>query len=49
MLPDNALALESTARSVRRRLLGARGVRAARFTPPDWPRSRGPTPNPRRR
>ncbi|WP_250035386.1 hypothetical protein [Paractinoplanes maris] len=44
MLPDNRFGLESSAR---RRLTAAR-KRAGRFTPPDWPVSRGPTPNPRR-
>jgi hypothetical protein len=49
MLPDDRFTLESTARRVRRRLLASRGIpRADRFAPDDWPRSRGPTPNPRR-
>ncbi len=45
MLPDNRFGLE---KAVRRRLHAGRGKRADRFTPPDWPVSRGPTPNPRR-
>ncbi|MBU2664452.1 hypothetical protein KOI35_13195 [Actinoplanes bogorensis] len=44
MLPDNGFGIE---KSVRRRL--ALRKRAGRFTPPEWPVSRGPTPNPRRR
>jgi len=44
MLPDNRFNLESTVR----RLRAARGTRATRFTPPDWPVSRGPGPHPRR-
>ena len=49
MLPDSEFSLEAAARGVRRRLLTERSRRRAdRFTPPDWPRSRGPTPNPRR-
>jgi len=49
MLPDDRYTLENAARGVRRRLLTDRAAkpRAARFTPSDWPRSRGPTPNPR--
>ena len=45
MLPDNRFALATAARGIRRRLTGDR---ATRFTPAEWPRSRGPSPNPRR-
>ncbi|MBL7259046.1 hypothetical protein JKJ07_32505 [Actinoplanes sp. LDG1-01] len=45
MLPDNRFEIENSAR---RRLTGGRRKRAGRFTPPEWPVSRGPTPNPRR-
>lgn len=49
MLPHTGFGLEAAAHAVRRRLRSADGrPRADRFTPPDWPRSRGPTPNPRR-
>jgi hypothetical protein len=50
MLPDDRFGLESTARTVRRRLIGERAhrPRAERFAPSDWPPSRGPTRNPRR-
>ncbi|GAA0502148.1 hypothetical protein Ade02nite_37740 [Paractinoplanes deccanensis] len=48
MLPDNRFGIETTARGVRRRLTAGRNGRAARFAPPEWPVSRGPTPNPRR-
>ncbi|MDY7084681.1 MAG: hypothetical protein SYR96_06195 [Actinomycetota bacterium] len=44
MLPDNRFGIEHNAH----RLIGNRRKRAGRFTPPDWPVSRGPTPNPRR-
>lgn len=49
MLPDTRLSLESSARRVRQRLLADAHARSGRLSPPDWPRSRGPTPNPRRR
>ncbi|MBM2619911.1 hypothetical protein JIG36_30805 [Actinoplanes sp. LDG1-06] len=45
MLPDNRFGIENNAR---RRLSGSRRKRAGRFAPPEWPVSRGPTPNPRR-
>jgi hypothetical protein len=47
MLPGDRFGLESTARGVRRRLLGQRAhrPRAQRFAPSDWPQSRGPTAN----
>ncbi|SNY42248.1 hypothetical protein SAMN05421748_106267 [Paractinoplanes atraurantiacus] len=48
MLPDNRFGVENNARGVRRRLLSGRRGRADRFAPPEWPVSRGPTPNPRR-
>ncbi len=50
MLPGDRFGLESTARGVRRRLLGERAhrPRAERFAPADWPRSRGPSPNSQR-
>ncbi|WP_164842498.1 hypothetical protein [Actinoplanes solisilvae] len=44
MLPDDRFNLENSAR---RRQQSARRKRT-RFTPPDWPHSRGPVPNPRR-
>jgi len=47
MLPGDRFSLESSASAVRRRLRGHAKQRADRFTPPDWPRSRGPTPNPK--
>jgi len=48
MLPDNRFDLEVAARGLRRRWLTERrtSTRGTRFDPPDWPRSRGPTPNP---
>jgi hypothetical protein len=46
MLPGSRFSLESAAQVVRRRLLPS--PRAARPARPEWPRSRGPTPNPRR-
>ena len=50
MLPGSHLGLESAARALSRQARadhpGRR--RAATFTPPEWPPSRGPTPNPRR-
>jgi len=49
MLPDNRLSLESSARRARRRLVGDTSTRAGRLGPRDWPRNRGPTPNPWRR
>jgi len=50
MIPGNNHALELAAADLRRRALRSRTRkhRAADFTPPDWPPSRGPTPNPRR-
>jgi hypothetical protein len=45
MLPDNRYGLEN---SVRRRLKSGLRKRTDRFAPPEWPVSRGPTPNPRR-
>jgi hypothetical protein len=48
MLPGDRFSLEHTPATIRRRLHGRdTRSRADRFTPPDWPRSRGPTPNPR--
>jgi hypothetical protein len=50
MFPNDRYILESATRGLRRRLLAERSgrPRAVRFEPSDWPRSRGPTPNPRR-
>jgi hypothetical protein len=50
MLHDHHVALETAAAGIRRRLAAEHGPtrRADRLTPPEWPRSRGPTPNPRR-
>lgn len=47
MLPADKFTLESRAHHLRRRLLTARRARAERFAPTDWPRARGPSPNPR--
>ena len=47
MIPGNDYAVELAARTLRRRAQAA--ARAADFTPPEWPPSRGPTPNPRHR
>ena len=50
MFPDRYTGVELAALALRRR---ARADyprrRAADFAPPEWPPSRGPTPNPRRR
>jgi hypothetical protein len=50
MIPGHNFALELAATELRRRARAARAGhhRAARFAPPEWPPSRGPTPNPRR-
>jgi hypothetical protein len=50
MIPGNDFALEQAAADLRRRALKSRSrrQRAAGFAPPEWPPSRGPTPNPRR-
>jgi hypothetical protein len=50
MIPGNNFAVELAAHTLRRRALAASlRRRAANFTPPEWPPSRGPTPNPRHR
>jgi hypothetical protein len=51
MIPGNDYAVELAARTLRRRAQAAARARhrAADFTPPEWPPSRGPTPNPRHR
>jgi hypothetical protein len=51
MLPGDRNNMEPLARGVSRRLLGERRSRprADRFAPTEWPPSRGPSPNPRRR
>lgn len=49
MLPDNRLGLESAAQGIRSRLSArAAKARGGRFAPVEWPRSRGPSPNPKR-
>jgi hypothetical protein len=49
MIPGNDFPIEIAARELRRRALRAAARRrAGTFVPPDWPPSRGPTPNPRR-
>jgi hypothetical protein len=50
MIPGNNFAVEQAAADLRRRALKSRSRkhRAAGFVPPEWPPSRGPTPNPRR-
>jgi hypothetical protein len=47
MIPGNHYAVEQAARALRRRAHTdrPRRSRAAGFTPPEWPPSRGPTPN----
>jgi hypothetical protein len=54
MIPGSDFALEQAAADLRRRAPKSRAPksrsrrrRAAGFTPPEWPRSRGPTPSPR--
>lgn len=51
MIPGNAYALEQAAADLRRRARSSRirRHRAADPAPPEWPPSRGPTPNPRHR
>jgi hypothetical protein len=51
MIPGTPYALEQAAADLRRRAFRSRPKkhRAAEFTPPEWPPSRGPTPNPRYR
>lgn len=50
MIPGHNFALELAASELRRRARTDRAEhhRTARFAPPEWPPSRGPTPNPRR-
>jgi hypothetical protein len=50
MIPGNNFALELAAGDLRRRARAARARqrRAADFAAPEWPPSRGPTPNPKR-
>jgi hypothetical protein len=49
MIPGNHFALEQAAANLRHRALTSRTrkPRATDFAPPEWPPSRGPTPNPR--
>jgi hypothetical protein len=51
MIPGTDYALELAAADLRRRALKSRPRkhRANDFAPPEWPPSRGPTPNPRHR
>jgi hypothetical protein len=51
MIPGSPYAVEEAARALRRRARTERPTRsrAADFAPPEWPPSRGPTPNPRHR
>ena len=51
MIPGTEFALEQAAAEMRRRALRSRTRRhrADGFAPPEWPPSRGPTPNPRHR
>jgi hypothetical protein len=51
MIPGNHYAVEQAATDLRRRVRESRigRHRATGFAPPEWPPSRGPTPNPRHR
>lgn len=48
MLNANPLTVEQSAAHLRSRALKARARRTGDFAPPEWPKSRGPTPHPRR-
>jgi hypothetical protein len=50
MFPDRHPGLELAAQTLRRRARADFPTRrrAPDLTPPEWPRGRGPTPNPRR-